>query len=177
MQTQQLSSSDPDISLSDDMSDVNSMGFPFLFSPDVLGFSVFRFNVLTLVIFLLLPLDVGFFTLGCCNLACSFFIAWFVNESMFDFFIKSPVTLYGGINFFFGLCTTFVICRSLKKFFIFSVLLFTGLGVSGGRSLIRDCVMAGTEFSDVAFGQSLLDSGLSDGPGFTSFVYIVDGAT
>ena len=67
-------------------------------------------------------------------MVCSFFIAWFVSESMFDFFKKSPVTLYGGIIFFFGLRKTFVICLSLKKFFIFSVLLFTGLGVSGGRS-------------------------------------------
>ena len=47
LQTQQLSSSDPDISISDDMSDVNSMGFPFLFGPDILGFSVFGFNLLT----------------------------------------------------------------------------------------------------------------------------------
>ena len=84
------------------------------------------------------------------------------------FFKKSPVTLYGGINFFFGLCTTFVICLLLKKFFIFSVLLFTWLGVSGGRSLVRD--MVGTEFPDVAFGQSLLASSLS---GFSSFIYIL----
>ena len=37
--------------------------------------------------------------------------------------------------------------------------------------------MLRTEFSDVAFGQSVLDSGLSNGAGFSSFIYIVDGAT
>ena len=33
--------------------------------------------------------------------------------------------------------------------------------------------MVGTEFSDVSFGQSLLDSDLSDGAGFSSFIYIL----
>lgn len=87
-------------------------------------------------------------------MVCSiFFIAWCVSESMLHFFNTSPVILCGGNNFFFIVCTTFVICLSLKKFFIFSVLIFTGFEVSSGRLLIRDCVMAGTESSDVAFGQ------------------------